>query len=96
MIASPENMKKIAEQIEQWDIAVDVNTVRPRILELHNSDPTQMATLLKTLFSQEMSSRYSFFDYLFGSSSQDKQTDHRSALRSTDVRASARRPRSSS
>ena len=73
VIASPENMKKIAEQIEQWDIAVDVNTVRPRIIELRNSDPTQMATLLKTLFSQEMSSRYSFFDYLFGSSSQDKQ-----------------------
>ena len=71
--ASPENMKKIAEQIEQWDIAVDVSTVRPRIIELHNSDPTQMATLLKTLFSQEMSSRYSFFDYMFGSSSQDKQ-----------------------
>jgi general secretion pathway protein D len=73
VIASPENMKKIAEQIEQWDVAVDVNAVRPRIIELHNSDPTQMATLLKTLFSQEMSSRYSFFDYLFGSSSQDKQ-----------------------
>ncbi len=71
--ASPENMKKIAEQIELWDIPVDVNSVRPRIIELHNSDPTQMSTLLKTLFSQEMSSRYSFFDYLFGSSSQDKQ-----------------------
>jgi type II secretory pathway component GspD/PulD (secretin) len=73
VIASPENMKKIAEQIAQWDVAVDVNAVRPRIFELHNSDPAQMATLLKTLFSQEMSSRYSFFDYLFGSSSQDKQ-----------------------
>ena len=73
VIASPENMKKIAEQVEQWDVAIDVNEVRPRIIELHNSDPKQMGTLLKTLFSQEMSSRYSFFDYLFGSGSQDKQ-----------------------
>ena len=71
--ASPENMKRIAEQVEQWDVAVDVNTVRPRIIELRNSDPKQMSTLLKTLFSQEMNSRYSFMDYLFGSNSQDKQ-----------------------
>ncbi|MCU0915261.1 MAG: hypothetical protein MUC88_11945 [Planctomycetes bacterium] len=73
VIAAPEIMKKIGEQITQWDVAIDVNEVRPRIVELHNSDPAQMSTLLKTLFSQEMSSRYSFFDYLFGSSSQDKQ-----------------------
>ena len=71
--ASPENMKRIAEQVEQWDVAVDVNTVRPRIIELRNSDPKQMSTLLKTLFSQEMNSRYSFMDYLFGGNSQDKQ-----------------------
>lgn len=73
VIASPENMKKIAEQVTQWDIAVDVNEVRPRIIELRNSDPKQMVTLLKTLFSQEMNSQYSFLSYLFGSGSQDKQ-----------------------
>jgi general secretion pathway protein D len=73
VIASPENMKKIADQIEQWDVAVDVNEVRPRIIELRNSDPRQMSTLLKTLFSQQMNSQYSFLSYLFGSGSQDKQ-----------------------
>ncbi len=73
VIASPENMKKIAEQIEQWDVAVDVNEVRPRIIELHNSDPKQMVTLLKALFSQEMNNQYSFMSYLFGSNSQDKE-----------------------
>jgi hypothetical protein len=73
VIASPENMKKITEQIEQWDVAIDVNEVRPRIIELRNSDPKQMSTLLKTLFSQEMGSQYSFLSYLFGSGSQDKQ-----------------------
>ncbi|MBM4028058.1 MAG: hypothetical protein FJ280_22085, partial [Planctomycetes bacterium] len=73
VIASPENMKKIGEQIPQWDVAIDVNEVRPRIIELHNSEPAQIVTLLKTLFSQEMSSRYSFFDYLFGSSSESRR-----------------------
>ena len=73
VIASPENMKKIGEQIAQWDVAIDVSEVKPRIVELRNSEPAQMATLLKTLFSQEMNSRYSIFDYLLGSSSQDKR-----------------------
>ncbi|MEN6332814.1 MAG: secretin N-terminal domain-containing protein, partial [Phycisphaerales bacterium] len=71
--ASPENMKKIGEQIALWDVAIDVNEVKPRIIELHNSEPAQMATLLNTLFSQETNSRYSIFDYLFGSSGQDKR-----------------------
>ena len=52
---------------------IDVNEVKPRIVELHNSEPAQMATLLQTLFSQDMNSRYSIFDYLFGSNSQDKR-----------------------
>lgn len=71
--ASPENMKKIAEQIASWDVAVNVDEVKPRIIELRNSEPAQMATLLNTLFSQQSSSRTSIFDYLFGSSSQDKR-----------------------
>ena len=73
VIASPENMKKIGEQIVQWDVSIDVNEVKPRIIELHNSQPAQMATLLRTLFSQEASSRSSIFDYLLGSNSQDKR-----------------------
>jgi general secretion pathway protein D len=73
IIASPENMKKIGDRITEWDVPVDVNEVKPRIVELSNSDPVQMATLLRTLFSEENRGNYSFYDYVFGSSSAQKQ-----------------------
>jgi len=53
VIASPENLKKIAKQIEEWDKPMDVKEVKPRIIELHNSDPVQMADLLTSLFSEQ-------------------------------------------
>jgi general secretion pathway protein D len=49
VIASPENLQRIAEQIKEWDAPLDVNAVKPRIIELHNTDPVQMADLLTTL-----------------------------------------------
>jgi general secretion pathway protein D len=65
VIASPENMKKIAKQIAEWDVALDVNAVRPRIITLQNSDPVQMAKLLTTLFSEDQSdSSRSFLRFL--------------------------------
>lgn len=73
VIASPENIKKISEQIALWDVAVNVNEVKPRIIELRNSQPSQMARLLNTLFSQSTNSRYSILDYLLGSSGLDKR-----------------------
>lgn len=71
VIASPENMKKIVEQIKEWDVPIDVNEVKPRIVELKNSDPVQLADLLSTLFS-ESTERLSIFDIYFGGS-QDKK-----------------------
>ena len=71
VIASPENMEKIVEQIERWDIPIDVNEVKPRIVELKNSDPMQLADLLTTLFS-ESTERLSFWDMYFGGG-QDKK-----------------------
>ena len=69
IIASPENMAKIKLQIAEWDKPIDVNEVRPRIITLRNSDPVEMADLLKTLFSESTSgSRMSFFELMFGSS----------------------------
>ncbi len=56
VIASPEIMPKIAEQIAEWDRPIDVNEVKPRIIELRNSDPIQLADLLNTLFSQSTGS----------------------------------------
>ncbi len=52
VIASPENMTKIRKQIEEWDVALDINQVKPRIIELKNSDPVKMAQLLTKLFSE--------------------------------------------
>jgi general secretion pathway protein D len=67
VIASPENIEKIRKQIEEWDKPLDVNEVKPRIIELHNSDPVQMADLLTTLFSEKTTSgRTSFYEMMFG------------------------------
>jgi type II secretory pathway component GspD/PulD (secretin) len=52
VIASPENMTKIRKQIEEWDVQLDINQVKPRIIELKNSDPVKMAQLLTKLFSE--------------------------------------------
>ena len=51
VIASPENMKKIALQIAEWDKPLDVEKVKPLIIEVKNSDPIQMADFLNRLFS---------------------------------------------
>ncbi len=66
VIASPERMEEVAKQIEEWDKPIDVESVRPRIIELKNSDPMEMADLLKKLFSEETSSRTSMLDLIFG------------------------------
>jgi general secretion pathway protein D len=69
VIASPENMLKISKQIEEWDSPLDVDEVKPRIIELHNTDPVQMADLLATLFSESSSGssgRMSIYDIIYG------------------------------
>ncbi|MBN2272588.1 MAG: hypothetical protein JXN61_18390, partial [Sedimentisphaerales bacterium] len=73
VIASPERMEEVAKQIAEWDKPLDVEAVRPRIIELKNSDPVEMAQLLKTLFSEETTSRMSIFDLLYrGGGMQEK------------------------
>jgi len=73
VIASPENMLKIAEQIAEWDVPLDVAKVKPRIIELRNSDPIEMADLLTTLFSEETGKGMSLYDILFGTGAEQKQ-----------------------
>lgn len=65
VIASPENMRKIEDQIAEWDVPLDVDAVRPRIIELKNSDPVQMAELLTKLFSEDQDSSSNFFRMIF-------------------------------
>jgi len=51
VIASAENMKKIALQIEEWDKPLNVDAVKPLIIEVKNSDPVLMSDFLNRLFS---------------------------------------------
>jgi general secretion pathway protein D len=73
VIASAENMVKIAQQIEEWDVPLDVAQVKPLIIELHNSDPIEMAELLSTLFSEESARSMSFWDIYYGSQDDKKK-----------------------
>ena len=73
VIASPENMEKIREQIVEWDVPIDVDKVKPRIIPLQNSDPVKMAELLTTLFSEEAPGRRSIWDYYFGRGEEKKK-----------------------
>jgi general secretion pathway protein D len=56
VIASPENMEEIKKRIAEWDVPLDIDSVKPRIIELHNCDPVEMANLLTSIFSEGGSS----------------------------------------
>ncbi|MFB0555738.1 MAG: secretin N-terminal domain-containing protein [Phycisphaerae bacterium] len=73
VIASAENMEKVRQQIKEWDVPIPVDELKPRIITLQNSDPVQMAELLKTLFTEEGGGGMSIFDILFGSGAEGKQ-----------------------
>ena len=75
VIAAPENMRKIEKQIEEWDVPLDVEAVKPRIIELRNSDPVQMTQLLAKLFSadQESASSNLIRLILYGSSGNERK-----------------------
>ncbi|HPC95556.1 MAG TPA: secretin N-terminal domain-containing protein [Sedimentisphaerales bacterium] len=75
VIASPENMRKIEKQIEEWDVPLNVEAVKPRIIELRNSDPVQMTQLLTKLFSEDQDSASSNLIrlILYGSSGNERK-----------------------
>ena len=80
VIASPENMREIKMRIEEWDKPLDMEAVKPRIVELQNSDPTQMAQLLNTLFSEtsgtgarSTTQRNAFLPAFFGGTTLDRE-----------------------
>jgi general secretion pathway protein D len=75
VIASEQNMEKIAQQIEkEWDVPIDIQKDQYRILTLTNSDPVKMADLLNTLFSEEeQSGSQSLYRLLLGEESEGKQ-----------------------
>lgn len=67
VIASPANLEKIEKQIEEWDIPIDTESLKPRIIPLKNTDPVQMTQLLSRLFSEEAGSDSSLMRYFLGS-----------------------------
>jgi general secretion pathway protein D len=78
VIASPENMIEIKKRIEEWDVPLDVESVKPRIIELRNCDPVEMANLLTSLFSEGSSSSsssrgFSMYRGMFASQLVDQQ-----------------------
>jgi type II secretory pathway component GspD/PulD (secretin) len=75
VIASAENMAKIEKQLEEWDKPLDVEQVKPLIIELHNSDPMKMADLLSTLFSTDETnqSNWPFSLFMGGRSSETRK-----------------------
>ena len=68
VIADPNRIGDIVEQIKEWDQPLKVDDVLPLIITLHNSDPVKMATLLSDLFSEERSRGrgYDIMDMIFG------------------------------
>ncbi len=77
VVASPENLAEIKKRIAEWDVPLDIEAVKPRIIELHNMDPVQMAELLNTLFSQSGGSStnrsVSMLRSIFGSQTVDQE-----------------------
>jgi len=56
VIAAPENMRKIEKQVAKWDVPINVDKVKPRIITLYSTDPVKMAELMTKLFSEETES----------------------------------------
>ena len=76
VIASEENLKKIADLIEkQWDVPLDIEKDQYRILTLKNSDPVQMTELLTTLFTADSGggSNANFIRMIFGGGGQEDE-----------------------
>ena len=73
VITSPENMRKIAEQIAEWDVPLDLDQIKPRIITLKNSDPVQMHDLLKRLFAGEGGGEVNIYDVIFGKDAEEKR-----------------------
>ena len=75
VIASAQNLEKVREQIEAWDIPLDVSKDQYRIITLNNSDPVKMVELLSTLFTEDdgSGSGRSIWDYIYGRGDDDKK-----------------------
>ena len=74
VIASKENLRKIEEQIAEWDVPLDLKEDQYRLVTLENSDPKLMVELLNDLFSEESENdSFSFFRRYLGNDDSDSK-----------------------
>ena len=66
VIASSGNMLKVADKIAEWDVPLDLDRLKPRIITLRNSDPAQMAELLTSTFAGEGGGEGDIYEVIFG------------------------------
>ena len=57
VLASPERMVRIAEQIEEWDKRFEGTEAAPRIFDLKYADPEKAKELLESLFTKKEQSQ---------------------------------------
>lgn len=66
VVASPEKMARIREQIEEWDMPLEGEQAAPRIFDLKYVDPDKTKTLLESLFTKKEQNdsfrRWFFYD----------------------------------
>jgi len=65
VVASPEKMKQIADQIKEWDKPFEGEEADPLIITLKYADPEKTKELLESLFTKQ-ERRGGFFSYYFG------------------------------
>jgi general secretion pathway protein D len=53
VLASPERMERIAEQIKEWDRRIEGDEALPRIYDLKYADPEKAKELLESLFTKK-------------------------------------------
>ncbi|MEM1109518.1 MAG: secretin N-terminal domain-containing protein [Planctomycetota bacterium] len=57
IMTDPVRMRRIEELIkEQWDLPIDLDDVKPKVYELHHTDPVQVQELLEEMFTKSSSS----------------------------------------
>ena len=65
--------EKVKKLIAEWDVPLDTDRLRPRILTLRNSDPIRMARLLTKLFGGEDEEGVNIYEVIFGKDAEGKR-----------------------
>jgi type II secretory pathway component GspD/PulD (secretin) len=67
VVASPEKMTQIKEQIKEWDQPLAGEDVLPLIITLKYADPQKTKDLLESLFTKKERESTGYYDFWYGS-----------------------------